>query len=85
MNWTGDEIETTEPAPSNYRDTLTSWRMIPLSAVFISVLDVPVGLTYYFVELGSPRPAPNCSRLDYTTRVIIDMIRCKSRTQRNQA
>jgi len=54
MPRTDNDVQTTGSA-SLESDTLRpSWRAGVLSAVFISVLVIPAGLTYYFVMLGPP-------------------------------
>lgn len=54
MSRTGTDVQTTEPT-SPERDALRpSWRAGVLSAVFISLLVIPAGLTYYFLILGPP-------------------------------
>lgn len=54
MSRIGNEVQTTEPASPESGMLRLSWRTGVLSAVFLSVLVIPVGLTYYFLMLGPP-------------------------------
>lgn len=54
MPRTGNDLQTTEPTSPASSVSRQSWRAGVLCAVFISVLVIPAGLTYYFVVLGPP-------------------------------